>query len=346
MVYQDIFALDVGYGDTKSAWRGPQGVIQSSFCSVAIPVLRDGTRLDSALLGRRDEKTSRVSVGETVYEVGREADLMAGTESFILHQGYTGTAEYLAFVRAALLNCGVQDVGTLVTGLPVSQYAELRVQLSKRLMGRHILDTKGTSVEIHDVLVVPQPLGGLRDYQHERGASVPLGKQNILIADMGSVTFDWMLSRRMRAVPSRSGSCHVGMAMVFHAIRQSLLGVHKAAPAERDIAEAVIAGEDFVYAAGRKVPLGTHLDEAARRVAAAAIRELRNSLGGTEDIDRVILVGGGGALMRSYIAEVFGGANTPVECLPYPAFANVRGYLRIGVDRLLASNKAKGRHYG
>lgn len=221
---------------------------------------------------------------------------------------------------------GAERIELLVTDLPVEHYATMKKAVEHRLAGTHT-GCGGKTVTVDTVRVIPQPLGGLMDYQMSLSPqeSARLARQTVLVVDPGQYTTDWLLVRQLRALPARSGSTPNGVARVLEACRKELLADYKGAPSANALADALRHGEETVFAAGHEVLLAGRLKRPLVQIGGIVMREIRNSLKLFEDVDRVVLVGGGAVLFRGFFTEHMDGHN--VQMAPYPGFANVRGYL-------------------
>lgn len=98
----------------------------------------------------------------------------------------------------------VETVDLLVVGLPVSQYTSKRAALQKAMTGTFHAGRKQRIV-VKRALVVPQPRARSTVVRAAE-LSVGLPKYKSLVMDVGSRTFDWLVTRGMRvATTSNSG---------------------------------------------------------------------------------------------------------------------------------------------
>jgi hypothetical protein len=98
----------------------------------------------------------------------------------------------------------LERIDLLVTGAPVHQFGSHATRLKELLTGTHTIRPRST-VEIVDVKVAIQPVGGLIAYTRE----VPNWKhqkdRTYLLIDPGYFTFDWILSKGLNEIPGKSG---------------------------------------------------------------------------------------------------------------------------------------------
>jgi len=327
MIERKIAAVDIGYGETKMAWLISDGPVHRSFRSIV--ELANPQDLDSYTLNRR--KTVRVVVNGVEYEVGNDANKMAARPNEgVLHDDYVGTPEWMALAKAALATIGAEKISHLVSGLPMMHFDPVAIErVRSRLTGVHE-HCGPLTVEVGKVSVLPQPLGGLMDFKKQAAWEIAgrLSKQGVFIIDPGAYTTDYLLTLQGQAAPKRSGSTPHGMAEVVAITRAAIVRQHGGAPDVHTISEALKNRETTVFAAGTEVKLAPYVTRALTTVGGAILRDIRNTVKSFEDIDTVIMVGGGAAMFRPIIAD---GLPVPaVHLASYPAFANVRGYLEYG----------------
>ena len=154
-----IRAIDIGYGRTKYI-VDDEGTYRQ-FPSLAPPA--DVHRARSSV--HRDRKTVEVCVDGQLFEIGAETALFR--QEPVLHEGYTETPQYRALLYGALRDMATPRIDLLVTGLPVLQHSPRAKPLQDSLRGIHTVGP-GIVVDVRDVAVVVQPLGGLLAHSRER----------------------------------------------------------------------------------------------------------------------------------------------------------------------------------
>jgi len=319
-----IRALDLGYGNTKFVTRSDAGgVLCRMFPSLA--PMASATDIASGVLPKRD--TVIIPVGEHRYEVGPDSILVQGRRT-LLHSDYTQTEGYRALCVGALHYMAEPIIDMLVVGLPVSLHQLRSGTLIKALKGRHEV-ADGRAVEVRQVWVLPQPLGGFFSLLAE-SRDRALASQTNLIIDPGFMTTDWMVGVGPKPVDHRSGSHPVGMSAILRAAAQSLsteLGEHY------DNLDALDRGirEGIFRVHGTPIDVSRHFD-AARPQILEAIDAMLSSVGGLADIDNIILVGGGARVFLPLLQARF--PSREFRTVEEPVFANVRGFQLAGEQRL------------
>lgn len=332
-----VAGLDIGYGNVKLT-AGRNAVDKKIVCHAfpAIAPLASNGDLSGGVMGRRN--TITVEVDGTRFEVGPDAHLLqrAAARERTLRPDYSQTPQYLALVRGALHYAGKTRLDFVVVGLPVSTYSQHRDALRKLTVGKHQVGER--TIEVCDARVVPQPLGGFFDHSVQTQRVAQMTKQTNLLIDVGFYTLDWLATEGVKAIDSRSGAANDGgMASVLASVARAFAAEHGCTVEELgapDRLDAALRGESIYRFAGNEVTdLRPYQGEAQAR-ARQAISELRQNVGTLNDIDNIVLCGGGAAFYAPLLkAEL----NRNVEIVVDPVFANVRGF------HLLAEREARAK---
>ena len=317
-----VRAIDVGFGNTKFVTGTSGGKVTSaSFPSMCV---RSADADNDGLGSKR--KTVMIPVGSFFYEVGPEVELGAQRQrSRTQHDGFTETHEYKALMAGALHYMKVDKVDLLVVGLPVAQYIAKRSALERALTRTYDLGG-GKRVDVGRVLVMAQPQGALIDYAHREGEEA-LAKGRSLVVDVGSRTFDWLVTRGMKVEARLSNSVPRGVWSILTQVARKI---------SKDI------GEEFTHMEA--------IDEALRRgktiriyqrdydlkplmpfinaSAEDAVMEMVQSLDTTFNVENIVLVGGGAFLYKGALKKQF--PRHQIREVQDPMFANLRGFQRMG----------------
>ena len=171
-----VVGQDIGYSNLKIAFGTSDGEMTTVIRPAgAAPKEHFGSRFD----GKKQDDFLHVNVDGQDFVAGVSTDRAEMWERS-LHADYAKTDSYKALFHAGLLLTGQKEIDLLVTGLPVSQFQDeaLREDLRKRFTGEHKITAKRT-VNVKDVMVVAQPIGGLLDYVNQ----VDDGPEEDLITD-------------------------------------------------------------------------------------------------------------------------------------------------------------------
>jgi plasmid segregation protein ParM len=333
-----VRGLDVGYGYTKFTISDAGAC--DSFTSLA-PLAE--FRLDDELMVTRRELTCRRTVEVWVdgkpYEVGPDTTLFSG-EVPILHSDYISTPQYRALVYGALDAMQLERIDLLVTGLPVHQHSSHAAALRKLLKGTHVI-RPGKTVEIIDVKVAMQPLGGLITHTSATRNWTRQKKCTYLLVDPGYFTFDWLLTKGLNEVPGKSGSIPCGVSEYLRCIQHELsreLGVY-CADLER-IDTGLRGGGFRIWT--RDIDLQPFRARAEAVVTDRAVRALCNRVDVGQAIDEIVLVGGGSDYFLPSLKRAF--PDRDIHVLKDAALANVRGFHLLG--KLLSNKQVRSRKPG
>lgn len=314
-----IRAIDIGYGNTKFT------IDDQRNCRVmpSLAPRADMHRARAELM--RERRTSRVVVDGRSYEVGEDAGLFLSNVP-VLHRDYTHTPEYRALLYGALEAMHTPCVDLLVTGLPVHLYESRWKRLKSLLVGVHHIRA-GLTVEIREAAVVVQPLGGFVAHSHERGNWGEHCKETFLLIDLGYYTIDWMVMRGLTELPNLSDSIECGVSHYVQRIEEQLsIQIGDRHANLKRIDEALRVGRLRIR--GRDVSLETFHRE-AQSVVDRAVAALRNKVGPAfDEIDQIIVVGGGAPYFLSGLRAAF--PEHPMHTVSDPVCANVRGFQLIG----------------
>ncbi len=210
-----VRAADVGFRNTKYINSITGSDIRcESFPSIAYPSMRE----PSTQPGFERRKTVSIPINGLFYEVGPEVELAADTfRATQMHDRYIDTPEYMALLRGALAMMKVPAIDLLVVGLPVAALATKKSTLEKLVTGTHDIGN-GKTVTVRKALAIAQPQGALVDFavQHQKMATIE--REQSLIIDCGSRTFDWLVARGMRLVQNKSHSVNRGVNDMLEAI--------------------------------------------------------------------------------------------------------------------------------
>ncbi len=319
-----VRAIDVGFGNTKYVVSSSPGKLECNhFPSIAYFSIDDKT-LDS--MGTR-RRTVAPQVNGLYYEVGQDVELASDRfRSRNLHDGFTETAEYRALMAGALHYMKVDKVDLLVLGLPVAQYMAKKAFL-ERVAGESIDVGKKRKVKVGRVLVVAQPQGALYAYATQVGSVGSVAQGRSLVVDVGSRTFDWLVTRGMKVVTKMSNSVTRGVSDI-------LIGIAAQIGAEikedfRDL-EAI----DHALRSGKSLRIYQkeyelkRYDALVQKIADQAVISMVQSMDGTHDVENIVLVGGGAYLFKKAVKKHF--QRHTIHEVADPIYANVRGFQLLG----------------
>ncbi len=337
-----VRAVDVGFGNTKYVSNVAGSDIRcASFPSVAYPTMRE----PSGQPGYERRKTVAIPINGLFYEVGPEVELAADTfRATQMHDRYTETPEYMALLRGALALMKQPAIDLLVVGLPVAALTTKKAALEKAVTGIHDIGN-GKSVVVRKALAIAQPQGALVDFAVQHGKMASIEREQSLILDPGSRTFDWLVARGMRLVLNKSHSVNRGVFDILQAIAAEI--GHDIGTPYNDIEAIDLAlrtGKNPViyqkpYDISRAMPM-------AYSIAQQAVASMMRWIDASYSFQNIILVGGGAYLFKKAVKEGF--PKHRILEVKDPLHANVRGFQIAGmnhVDKLfstIAATAAQG----
>ena len=319
-----IRAVDVGFGYTKYVTASSAAKIETShFRSLAF--FSSSEKSADALGGKRH--TVSVPVGSVFYEVGPEVELAATRYRFRpLHDGYTETAEYRALLAGALHYMKVDTIDLLVLGLPVAQYLAKRNAVQRAATGLFNVG-QGRSVSVSRVLVLAQPQGAL--YEYARSASdsrAVLGSKNLVI-DVGTRTFDWLVTSGIKVVPGMSHSLTRGVTDILRVIAGRISDRIGEEFTDLEAIDDALRTTKRLRIYQKDHDLREH-DDLVTTVSEQAVAGLTQHLDSTYNVDNIVLVGGGAFLYKKAVKRRF--PRHKIIEVPQPLYANVRGFQMMG----------------
>ncbi|MYM92692.1 PRTRC system protein D [Duganella vulcania] len=324
---QIIQAVDIGYGHTKYVIQRLQDEIQcGSFPSFA-PLAHNEEGGLSTLAPARNCVTVLDSNGK-LREVGRDAALLSdGTNVRNMDDNYTTAPEYLALFRGALRHMAQRDIDMLVTGLPVNLYKlpNQKETLEQILTGAHKMPD-GDEYFVKKVIIVPQPFGGFFDFSVTNKKFDDMRRQTNLMIDPGERTFDWLVMQGMKPMPNLSHAHPKSMGAIIEAIAQSLGRELKtnitSLQSQQRISQSLRDGEHPIIR-GQQRDISKHM-AGALEIAEEALTAMSKKIGEANDIDNIIVCGGGAKFFYELIKCRY--PDHTVLMNADPMYSNVRGY--------------------
>lgn len=328
-------AIDVGFGYTKMAWafRNREGFKTDIFPSLAPSATGGGMDDSEQLMARRD--THIVPVLGRRYEVGKDAELaQIVSGSRCLDDSYIETPEHLALLKGALCYIGASHLDLLVVGLPVNHMKQpAKIEKLKALCaGPHDLGN-GAQVTVGQVLVLPQPLGGLYEQAFRTNSYESVRARRNLVLDPGQFTFDYLMTQGLKPIHHMCDSHTYAVDRVVKALKQSIsrtTGRHFNGTTR--IEQAIQSGT--IKIERKDYPLTDFMDEQVKSTLKESVQLVASSLDEIDRIESITLVGGAGKLYADAVRQQF--RMNEVATCENGIYANVIGYLLAGMLRMQA----------
>ena len=244
-----------------------------------------------------------------------------------LHADYTATDNYRALFYAALCLTGRSVIDSVVTGLPVSHYQvpAHRKRLEDFMTQDHLV-APGHRVKILRTQVLPQPAGAFVDlYGRREDLTDLLNEGRVVVLDIGYFSADWAIFEQGQFHSLVSGSSQKAMSRLLDTAHQHISKDHDGGPGIEALEDALRHGHNTVLVFGERIPIAPYLASAARETAPQIATHVRAAMRDQSDnIDLVLLVGGGARLYQSAVQEAF--PRSRLEVPEDGVIANARGF--------------------
>jgi plasmid segregation protein ParM len=212
---------------------------------------------------------------------------------------------YKALLLGALYYAGITHVDFLTLGLPVHTMSKYAEHLKTIRFDDYMVN--GQKISVGKIIVIPQPVGSLAMFAASNQTIINNGETR-LILDPGYVTTDWVVAQGYKMVNSRSGGRMGGVSNVYKNIASLIakkFGQEQFGKIER-IDQAFVTGKDFRYY-GKVVDqtmLQKYLTQSST-VIEEIVSDIKARVGDTEDIDAILIAGGGAHFLRQWSKNFF-----------------------------------------
>lgn len=310
--------IDVGYGHTKALSSAGASAVFPSAVGIADPQAFR-LQVNGRVAPLAHEPT--VCLDGVSYLVGASARRHARTVVQPRDRAWLDSLPYRILWHAALERVLPVDIAaTIVTGLPVSFYHDrerLQQIIQRVLEERHIT--------VSAVTIVPQPFGSFFDAVLDPHGQI-VDDARILahlgLIDVGYFTTDLVEVHELEYVQKGSGSIEVGVATMVDTLR-GLITEHYGRVLSTHDAEQVLRTQ-CLRITGHEHDMHDLCAIAIREAALAILTYIRQLWGSGDQLDHLLLTGGGGPLIQPLVRESF----SALHVAPTPHLANARGYVR------------------
>ena len=322
----NVAAIEVGFGDTKWAYRDANNtIIRKSFPSLAPKHIKDAL---SNSMGTSARNTFIIDIEGEKFEVGPDVNLVVGQTNggTFLSDEFPISKNYKALVYGAISQMTANYIGHLVLGLPVHTIDRFSNEL-KRIF-TETFKLRDRTVTIQKVSVLAQPVGTLVRCKAE---NMNIGNGiNHLIIDPGYYSTDWVVANGFRVVADRSGGKVSGVSPILRNICNLISDdmnirfdqVERVNNAIRHSTNLSIMGRIFTVA-----DLWDYVYK-SEPIVNDCINQIISKVGSLTDIESVILSGGGSTYYSKVCKSRF--SPLPINTLTNPEYANVVGFLLAG----------------
>ena len=152
-------------------------------------------------------------------------------------------------------------------------------------------------------------------------------QRKTLVMDVGSRTFDWLVTRGMRVVPKMSDSVNRGVSDILRHIADAIGVEIKEDYRDLDAVDAALRSGRILRLYQQDHDL-KRFDPAIRKIADQALTSVLAKLDGPQDLENIVLVGGGAYLYTKAVKRRF--PKHKILEVDEPMYANVRGFQLLG----------------
>lgn len=246
-------------------------------------------------------------------------------------------AKVLALAAFGLLVEESTEHINLVAGLPVSHYASLKERYESELKQTHyfdLLDLSGKPlanhiVNVHDLKVIPQPLGTLFNQLLDAKGNInraELAGENVGIIDIGFCTIDLARADSLEFIDRKSASYPLGLFNAYSEISEEINRCFDIEAPPESLETVLASGQ--IKVGGKTYSIQKQKQQALIRITEQILSKVKTLWPDRWQLDRIIITGGGGQLLYNYLEH---NLDHNTELSPKPVFANVEGYLKLAV---------------
>ena len=235
----------------------------------------------------------------------------------------------MALLRGALHYMDEDNIDLLVSGLPVNNFNYDKEKMKELLIGEHHYPD-GRVITVKDAWVIPQPVGGFVDYFINVCEKDRVDNIKSLTLDVGYFTLDWLTCRGLKIQEERSGSTPGGMSLILSRLTE-LISDERGSPfKDISIIDAGIQNGFKTNIQGKEYSF-SHLIPQMDDFISTAIESVLGSVGSLDDIDVILLVGGGAKCYQRIVKKMLN--NRDIIVPDNSIYSNVNGFYWAGTKK-------------
>lgn len=294
-------SIDVGFGFVK-ATDGTETIVFPSVIGEARNIrYNPGVSVQKSMI---DNLVVEID-GEKFF-VGSLANRQSEFTQATLSGDRTNSKEFkvLFLTACALLANNLEQQFTIVTGLPVNEFAEYKESLKESLARNHKmkLDDNSFNLAIQNVRVISQPFGtifnilldGRGDLRNKEYANMKIG-----VIDIGFRTTDFAVADSLEFVDKLSNSTTVALSTAYKLIARTLneeFGIDKPF---YQLDELIRSG--YINYSGKQLDINDLVSKAFILTTQNIISEVGSLWSNLWEFDQIIITGGGSEHLYPYI---------------------------------------------
>lgn len=315
--------VDVGYGYTKAISPLEKVIFPSVVGTV------ENIRYQSELARRREGRISELD-GHS-YFVGELAQTQSRLQFTLLDRSWIKSRQYrILFLTALgeLRTAGGSEEAQfkVVTGLPVEYYQDKEV-VAGPILGTHQIKINGRQRELKVVRlkVIPQPVGSLFHLilnSEGRIQGGEMARSRVGIIDIGYYTTDFVLVDELEFIDKASGSINVGMGTVYQTLARKISEQFGFRNLSLPRVERYLR-EEALRIHGKRREIRPLAEPVLAETAESILSQARTIWGEGQDLDRVLITGGGAEVLKDYLSGY-----PQAVIAEGPVTANAEGFLK------------------
>ncbi len=312
-----VIGIDIGYGHTKVVADGHP---------LIFPSLVGPAKEINFTLGKKDSPGDVVEWDGKRFFVGEKAR-HSDTIDFLRSREWIKDSIYAALLISAIKRVvGEESTGeeaVIVTGLPVDYMKDSVVAVD---VVRKVCDL--LSINIVELKIIPQPIGSffdiLLDDAGNRRADAPYLIKKLGLVDVGYNTTDYILLENCQeSIERAAGSVSKGAHDTYSLVARELKSrFNRDEVPIRDAEDAVRTR--FFRSGGINNDVSLLVNDVLSQVGSSIAKLIASKWAIEGEIDKVLLTGGGGVLLRQYLSRI----SPSLEMVQAPQIANARGYFK------------------
>ena len=328
----DYLGVDVGFGFTKS-FDGETPVIFKSVMGDAADI-----QFQSGFSEGGQMENLHISVDGHEYFVGDMAEKQSNVREFTLDQNtlIEHSAKVMALTAISQYATNSRQEFSIVTGLPIRYYKQMRNRFQNILEGTHNVsvivrgnEQKQMNLNIRKVRVLPQPFGSVFNIlmnEHGRIIDRDLARDKFGVIDIGFRTTDYTITDRLRYIERGSRTTDTGISKAFSLISKKILEQSGISVELFRLFDPVREGQ--IKIRGKSFSLVELRDQVMKQLATAIVSDMERLWTDDWDLEFILLSGGGSKDLAPLLDKMIEGQTRVVSTEDDFRFANVMGYYK------------------
>lgn len=328
-----LTAVDIGYNAVKAL--GTNGRKAHFPSEVGTPIKQETFSIDQA---RRARMVITLGDGQS-WPVGDTALKQSAYHTGRRDPGWVLSDPWEVLLCAALSEVHKSTTNTsLVTGLPLEDYAAYADALQARLVGAHRFKRNGgnwQTVTIESTVIITQPYGSLLDQAMTDSGRIlpgsPFAEGTAAIADLGGNTLNLLVTDALDEIGQWTQGDGLGLLRALDAIARD---IHRACPGitpkAREVSQWLERGT-FSYQ-GQERDITPYAQPHLAPLVDMVLNRFSEAWPEPGRYAAVLLTGGGAMALGKVLKARMNGVYPNVTIAQDAAFANVRGYLKLARD--------------